>query len=184
MWQKSLHTFCIRANIVSKSCTMSSPTYIVSFKVIGIQTKLVEILMKEELNTLWEKGILETHCSRPCCDSYSLSACLREDREHRQLWFPMFQRAPRGWAYTEASPKNRPRGASVLKVSRKEFVIFAVPEGEHCPVFILDTYMERVPPSANSQDTCLHLRPMPSRSELWSLHSQTNQLENTPWQPW
>ena len=78
----------------------------------------------------------------------------------------MFQRAPRGWAYTEASPKNRPRGASVLKVSRKELVIFAVPEGEHCPVFILDTYMERVPPSANSRDNCLYLRPMPSSSEL------------------
>ena len=58
-----------------------------------------------------------------------------------------------GRVYTETSSKNRLGRTSALKPSRKEPAIFAAPEeGECCPIFILDTYVEQVLQSAISHD--------------------------------
>ena len=68
--------------------------------------------------------------------------------EHRDLKLSQFKRVhnPEDYIYTECSSKNRPGGFKNLEVSHKSVPIYAAPNvGIHCHVFLLDTYISKLP---------------------------------------
>ena len=86
--------------------------------------------------------------------------------EHRDLKLSQFKRVhnPEGYIYTEFSSKNRPGRFKNLEVSHKSVPIYAAPNvGIHCHVFLLDTYISKLPSEAIENDN-FYLGPLLSTS--------------------
>ena len=71
--------------------------------------------------------------------------------------------------YTENSSKNQYGGVKQLHVKNKSVPIVAVPElGRRCHVFILDTYLQKLPPEALQRDNFyVHSVPVFNTSKPW-----------------
>ena len=61
--------------------------------------------------------------------------------------------------------QNRPGGLVQLRVKNKVVPIHAVPEaGEHCHVYVLDRYLEKIPEAAFEKDN-FYLQPVATTKE-------------------
>ena len=139
---------------------------------IGEDSKHRDPLSKQEINRLWETGVLGISTPNQLLNTVFFTAglycCLRGGEEHRSLRFSHFKRTsnPDVWTYTEQASKNRPGGLAHLKTEHKTVPIYAIPSaGEHCPIFILDLYLSKVPEEAITKDSAFYLRPVEKPNE-------------------
>ena len=77
--------------------------------------------------------------------------CLRGGQEHRELGISQLKRLynPDRYIYSEKSSKNRPGETAQIRLEHKTVPIFANhAAGIRCHVFLLDTYIKKLPPTA------------------------------------
>ena len=81
--------------------------------------------------------------------------CLRGGEEHCQLKLSELKKFtyPLRYMHTENSSKNRSGGLAQIRVKNKVVPISAVPDaGSRCHVYVLDLYIQKLPPEAFSRD--------------------------------
>ena len=133
---------------------------------IGSTSKHHDPISKQEINKLWETGVLGTNTPTLLLNvvffTTGLYCCLRGGEEHRSLRFSHFRHTsnPDLWTYTERASKNRPGGLLYSNLEHKTVPIYSIPSsGERCPVSILDLYLSKVPEEAITADTAFYLHP-------------------------
>ena len=141
---------------------------------VGSESNATEVLTKEDEMKLWDSGILS-----PCTPKGLSNAvfflngknfALRGGMEHRSLKLSQVKRniSPQGkirYTYTENCSKNRAGGFNQLNVPN--IVVHQYQDasaGEHCHVYILDTYIAKLPPNAKDQDI-FYLCPIPAAND-------------------
>ena len=92
----------------------------------------------------------------PCCFFYNGKCfCLRSSQEHRDLGNSQLQRLynPDRYVYKENASKNRQGGIVQMRLEHKSVTIVANPlVGDWCHVFLLDTYIGKLPQCAIEKD--------------------------------
>ena len=134
-------------------------------KGVGSGSKVTEAFTKDEEDLLWSSGALSTETPKGLLRAVFFlngkNFCLREGEEHRQLKISQLQKVadPPRYIYTENASKNRGGGLVQLRVRNKVVPIDAVAEvGIRCHVYILDLYLQNLPPNAFKHDN-FYLKP-------------------------
>lgn len=131
---------------------------------IGRNSKKTEILTVEDEKLLWESGVLNTSTPRGLLNAafYTVGKmfCLRGGQEHRFLKLSQIRRTDDKYVYSENVSKNRNGSFKQLHVQNKVVPLYPNPDiGEHCPVFILDKYISKLPKKLVEQDI-FYARPL------------------------
>ena len=142
---------------------------------VGSETKEAQAFSKEEGESLWGTGVLSIENPKGLLRAvFFLNGkkfCLRGGEEHRQLKLSQLKKFtdPLRYVYTENSSKNHSGGLAQIRVKHKVVPIVAVPDaGTRCHVYVLDLYMQKLPPEAFSRDNfyvqpCLTVPDDPSK---------------------
>ena len=142
---------------------------------VGSESQETEAFSKEEEERLWSSGTLGDDNPRSLLHAVfylnGKNFCLRGGDEQRNLKISQLKRLnnPNRYVYTENSSKNCYGGVKQLHVKNKSVPIVAVPElGRRCHVFILDTYLQKLPPEAMQRDN-FYVHPVPvfNSSKPW-----------------
>ena len=133
---------------------------------VGVQTKHTEILTKEDEEKLWSSGVMGVTTPRSLQNAAFFIVgkmfSLRGGVEHRKLKLSQLKRNcdPDHYVYYENVSKTNSGSFRKLRIKGKVVPVYACPEvGERCPVFILDTYLSKLPPKAHECDL-FYLRPL------------------------
>ena len=128
-------------------------------KVVGSTTSATESISAEEEDLLWSSAVLNTDTPnglvRAAFFVVGKCFCLRGGQEHRQLRLSQLQRLhdPDWYVYHEHSSKNKQGGIQQLRLDHKLMTIVANKAAkERCPVFVLDTYISKLPEEAKKND--------------------------------
>ena len=137
-------------------------------KGVGSSSKHHDPISKQDINQLWETGVLSVKAPMQLLNAVffttGLYCCLCGGEEHRSLCFSDFKRTsdPDMWTYTERASKNWQGGLLNSKLEHKTVPIHVIHSaGECCPVSILDLYFTKVPAEAIGADSAfisVHLR--------------------------
>jgi hypothetical protein len=145
---------------------------------VGAEVKHTNVIMKEEEDELWDKGVLglDTPESllRALFFSNGKSLCLRGGKEHRALKISQIVRHhdPPHYVYTENGSKNRTGSLHQLRLENKRVTVFPCPEaGVRCHFSILEKYLSKLPPIAFEKDW-FYMKPLGNQvvsipSKLW-----------------
>ena len=124
-------------------------------KGVGADPKETPSISKVEENVLWERGILGTSTplmlQRAVFFAVGKVFHLRGGAEQRQLKISQLIRKsnPDRYVYVETGSKNITGGLKQLNVKNKVVPVHASPaDGERCVVFLLDSYLKKLPPIA------------------------------------
>ena len=126
---------------------------------IGRQVKRAIALSKDDEKKLWDSGVMGTTTPRALQNAaffyVGKMLCLRGGNELRNL--KLFQivllHNPDRYEYNEHVSKTRNGTFKKLHVSNKVVSVFQCPEaGNQCPVYVLDLYINKLPPEAITQD--------------------------------
>jgi hypothetical protein len=142
---------------------------------IGIQRRHYDMFTEDDMETLWAKQILGSQSPLQLLQTiyfYNGKNLLLRRGEHQDLRFSQFQRlkSPDCYEYEhinvdESSGSNPPLTRKCRK--RKITHIMADPSaGQRCHVFLLDTYLSKIPPSALQRD---HFYLQPLKKPILSL---------------
>ena len=122
---------------------------------IGREVKHARVLIKDDEDKLWSKGIMNTNTPKALRNAvfYTVGKMfsLRGGIEMRNLKISQIQRHtnPDRYVYTELVSKTSNGTFKKLHVANKIVPVFACPEaGERCPVHILDLYLNKLPQAA------------------------------------
>ena len=140
-----------------------------------LDVKHTSIITEAEEERLWEMGILGCETPKALVRSVFFlngkNLCLRGGQEHRDLRMLQFVREVDHWKYIEAGSKNFRGGIADLR--RENKVVRQYPcsaLGKRCHVYLLDLYMERLPPEAKEKNafyfTPLQIYP-PDKGKPW-----------------
>ena len=134
---------------------------------IGAEKKRAEVVTKEDEERLWSTQTIGIHDPQALFRAVfyynGKNFCLRGGLEHRNLRLSQLVRVhdPDGYIYTEYASKNRTGGYLQLDVPNKTVPIYSTPSaGNRCHVFLLDTYISKLPTEATKLDI-FYLRPLP-----------------------
>ena len=126
---------------------------------IGSDFSPTEGITLEEEKLLWTSGVLDvetpTGLLRAAFFTCGKCFCLRGGQEHRNLALSQLQRKqnPDRYIYTENSSKNKQGGLQQMRLDHKVVTVVSNPKlGEHCPVYILDKYISKLPEKAKNMD--------------------------------
>ena len=126
---------------------------------IGREVKHARVLMKDDEDKLWSKGIMNTNTPKALQNAVFYTVrkmfSLRGGIEMRNLKISQIQRHtnPDRYVYTELVSKTSNGTFKKLHVANKTVPVFACPEaGERCPVHILDLYLSKLPQAAIEND--------------------------------
>ena len=126
---------------------------------VGSSSSRTETISCDEETQLWTSGVLNVDCPKSllrCAFYYNGKCfCLRGGQEHRDLGVSQLERLyePDRYVYREKSSKNRPGGINQTRLDHKCVTIVANPNaGDHCHVFILDKYIQKLPKDAVEKD--------------------------------
>jgi hypothetical protein len=136
---------------------------------IGCDSKQSDIIMKDEENLSWTKGVMGLHSPKSLVRTVFFYIGkvfgLRGREEHRALKLSQFERLKdpdRYYVYTENESKNRNGGLGQLAVRNKVVSVFANDiKGDHCIVSILDFYISKLPSSTRQTDL-FYVQPLSS----------------------
>ena len=138
---------------------------------VGSESKNAEVFTKEDEECLWTSDTLSVDTSKGLLRAVFFlngnNFCLCGGIKHRQLKLSQIKRVddPLSYVYTECASKNCPGGLVQLRVKNKVVPIHAVPEaGEHCHVYVLDRYLEKIPEAAFEKDN-FYLQPVATTKE-------------------
>ena len=108
-----------------------------------LSSKHHEPISKQDINKLWETGVLDTKAPKHLLNAMffttGLYCCLRGGEEHCSLCFSDFKHTsdPDMWAYIERASKNRQGGLLHSKLEHKTIPKYAIHSaGQCCPVSI------------------------------------------------
>ena len=144
-------------------------------KGIGAESRQTEAFSKVEEEQLWDSGVLACNNPKSLLRAvFYLNGkyfCLRGGEEQRNLKISQLERLsnPDRYVYTENTSKNRYGGLKQMRVKNKLVPIVAVPEcGERCHVYVLDTYLAKLPPEALEKDN-FYVQPVADfeAREIW-----------------
>ena len=130
-----------------------------------------EGISSDEENQLWTSGVLNMNTPigllRAVFFYNGKCFCLRGGQEHRDLGISQLQRLynPDRYIYRENASKNRQGGIIQMRLEHKSVTIVANPlVGERCHVFLLDTYIGKLPQRAIENDVfyCKPLSDVPT----------------------
>jgi hypothetical protein len=137
--------------------------------------KPTEILTKEDEIKLWDSGVLSVSNPQGLLNAVFFlngkNFVLRGGVEHRSLKLSQIKRniSQDGkvfYTYTEHVSKNRSGGYNQLNVPNKVVHQYQdVNAGERCHVFVLDTYLSKLPTAAKEMDS-FYFRPN-LKSHIW-----------------
>lgn len=146
--------------------TMDSQFHHLHSTGIGREVKHARVLTKEDEDRLWRTGVMGTTTPKALQNAafYTVGKMfsLRGGVEMRNLKISQIQRHtnPDRYVYTELVSKTSNGTFKKLHVANKTVPLFACPEaGEHCPVHILDLYLNRLP-QAVIEDDVFFVKPL------------------------
>ena len=126
---------------------------------IGRQVKRAKALSKDDERKLWDSGVMGTTTPRALQNAAFFIVgkmfCLRGGNELRNLKLSqiVLLHNPDRYEYNEHVSKTRNGTFKKLHVSNKVVSVFQCPEaGNQCPVYVLDLYINKLPPEAITQD--------------------------------
>ena len=126
---------------------------------VGSTTSVMESISAEEEELLWSSVVLNTDTLmglvRAAFFVIGKSFCLRRGQEHCQLRLSQLEHLhdPDRYVYHEHSSKNKQGGIHQLRLDHKVVSIVAnKAANERCPVFILDSYISKLPEEAMKND--------------------------------
>ena len=126
---------------------------------VSSESQQTEAFSKEEEECLWSSGTLGDDNSRSLLHAVfylnGKNFLLTWRRRTEEFKISQLKRLnnPNRYVYTENSSKNRYGGVKQLHIKNKFVPIVTVPElGRKCNVFILDTYLQKLPPEAMQHD--------------------------------
>ena len=129
---------------------------------VGSESTATEALTKEDELKLWDSGVLSPSTPRGLLNAIFFlngkNFALRGGMEHRSLKLSQIKRniSPEGkicYTYTENCSKNRAGGFNQLNVPNKVVHQYQdTSAGERCHVYILDTYLAKLPPNVEELD--------------------------------
>ena len=134
---------------------------------VGVEWKRASIITAEYEDKLWTSGVLGIHNPVALLNAVfylnGKSVCRRGVSEHYNLCFSQVVRKNWSWRYIyiEHGSKNRNGGIEDYKLESKCVTIVATKEGgnrDH--VFILDTYLYKIPINMIEKNERFYLRPM------------------------
>lgn len=145
---------------------------------VGVERKRASIITAEDEDKLWTSGVLGIDNPVALLNAVfylnGKSFCLRGVSEHYHLHFSQIVRKtnPDRYLYIEHGSKNRNGGIEDYKLESKCVTIVATKEGgirDH--VFILDTYLSKIPTEMIEKNERFYLRPM----------QQVSGYDGAPW---
>ena len=134
---------------------------------VGVERKRASIICQDDEEKLWTSRVLGIHSPIALLNAVfylnGKSFCLRSVSEHYNLRFSQLVRKkdPDRYIYIEHGSKNRNGGVEDYKMESKCVTIVASEGGgnrDH--VFILDTYLSKIPPEMVANNERFYLRPM------------------------
>ena len=138
---------------------------------IGANSLHTEGISSDEDNQLWTSGVLNMNTPKGLLRAvYFYNGkcfCLRGGQEHCDLGISQLHRLynPDRYIYRENASKNRQGGIIQMRLEHKSVTIVANPPvGERCHVFLLDTYIGKLPQRAIENDVfyCKPLSDVPT----------------------
>ena len=133
---------------------------------IGVQVKHAEVLTKDDEAKLWDSGVMSATLPKSLQNvafyvvgkMFTLCGGVK----HCSLKLSQIKRNtnPDHYVYYENVSKNTNGSFKQIHLKRKVVPIYACPDaGERCPVYILDKYISKLPPSAIAKDL-FYVRPL------------------------
>ena len=126
---------------------------------IGTNSLHTEGISNEEENRLWTSCVMNTNTPKGLLRAVfyynGKCFCLRGGQEHSDFGISQLHRLynPDRYIYKENASKNRQGGIAQMRLEHKSVTIVANPVvGERCHVFLLDTYISKLPPAAIEKD--------------------------------
>ena len=128
---------------------------------VGTEVKHAAVVSVEHEDILWNKGVLgiasPESLLRAVFYTVGLHFSLRGGQEHRDLKCSQFTRVPADrydsntyYQYVENGSKNYQGRFSEIGQSNKIVRAYAQPNSDHCPVYILDLYLSKLPPGSTA----------------------------------
>ena len=144
---------------------------------VGSESSTTEALTKEDEEKLWVSKVLDPSNPKGLLNAVFFlngkNFALRGGTEHRSLKLSQIKKniSPEGkiqYTYTENCSKNRAGGFNQLNVPNKVVHQYQdLGAGERCHVYILDTYLAKLPPNAEDMDI-FYLHPnQNSAAKVW-----------------